>query len=70
MNAPQRISQRDLHQPEELRACYQRIAELETALSMCAEYFEDRSDVIDGDYGIPAPNAEMRMLQEIEGVLP
>ena len=28
------------------------------------EYFDARSDVVDGSYGIPEANEEMRMLQE------
>jgi hypothetical protein len=54
---------------DEILAAYERITELETTLEQCREYFTDRSDVIDGDYGIPAPNKEMRMLQEIDEVM-
>lgn len=39
------------------------------ALEEAAEYFNDRSDVVDGDYGQPAPNKEMRLLTEINAVL-
>lgn len=31
------------------------------ALSEVAEYFDQRADVVDGDYGIPEPNEEMRL---------
>lgn len=33
------------------------------------EYLDGHSDVVDGDYGQPAPNKAMRLVQEIEGVL-
>jgi hypothetical protein len=54
---------------EELSAAYQRITQLENALDECREYFDARSDVIDGDDGSPRPNAEMRMLSEIDDLL-
>lgn len=28
-------------------------------------YLEDREDVVDGDYGQPAPNKEMTLLREV-----
>ncbi len=31
------------------------------ALLRALEYFEDRADVIDGDYGRPRPNREMQL---------
>lgn len=34
-------------------------------LTACEAYFDNRSDVQDGDYGIPEPNAEMRLLSDI-----
>jgi hypothetical protein len=33
------------------------------ALTQALEYFEDREDVLDGDYGIPRPNREMSLAQ-------
>ena len=54
---------------EELRAAYQRIATLEADLEECAEYFKDNSDVVDGDYGEPAPNKEMRLYSMIQETL-
>jgi hypothetical protein len=53
----------------ELAACYDRIAELESTLTECQSYFEECSDVVDGSYGEPAPNREMRLLIEIDEVL-
>ena len=47
----------------------ERIARLEAALNLCVDYLEQRSDVVDGDYGQPAPNEEMSLLAEIEEVL-
>lgn len=38
----------------------------QAALAEIEQYFLNRQDVIDGDYGIPEPNEEMRMLQEVE----
>ena len=46
-----------------------RAAAAEAALEQCAEYFRARSDVVDGDYGQPAPNEEMSLLTEIEEAL-
>lgn len=54
---------------EELRAAHQRITQLESTLTECQSYFENASDVIDGDYGVPAPNREMTLLIEIDAVL-
>jgi hypothetical protein len=36
------------------------------ALAEVEAYFADRQDVNDGDYGVPEPNTEMRMAQELE----
>jgi len=33
------------------------------ALTQAFEYFDDHSDVFDGDYGVPEPNREMRLAQ-------
>lgn len=32
-------------------------------------YFDQRSDVVDGDYGVPEPNAEMQHLTAVQSVL-
>lgn len=55
-------------QPEELRACYQRIAQLETTLGEVREYFESRADA-DCDQDGFIPNTEMTMMIEIDEVL-
>jgi len=39
-------------------------------LDDCRAYFDNRSDVSDGDYGIPEANEEMRMVARIDAVLP
>ena len=39
------------------------------ALHECEAYLADREDVVDGDYGEPAPNAEMRLLREVRAAL-
>ena len=44
-------------------------AKLRAALEQCEEYFDDRADVVDGDYGVPAPNTEMQMLSEVRAAL-
>lgn len=54
---------------EELRAAYERIKTLEADLEECAEYFKDHSDVVDGDYGEPEPNKEMRLYSMIQETL-
>lgn len=46
-----------------------RIRRLEAALEECLEYFEDNSDVVDSDYGEPAPNKEMRLASTIKETL-
>lgn len=46
----------------------QHILELMAVLEECADYFDDRSDVVDSEDGT-RPNAEMRLLSEIEKVL-
>lgn len=40
-----------------------------SALLECLEYFENREDVLDGDYGVPRPNEEMQIASEIRDVL-
>jgi hypothetical protein len=42
-----------------------RIKRLEALLSDCAEFIEPYSDVSDGAYGIPVPNAAMALLSKI-----
>lgn len=51
------------------RQSAKRIAHLEAALEECLEYFEDRYDAVDGDYGEPRANREMQMGQTIEMAL-
>ena len=43
-----------------------RIKKLEALLADCAEFLEPYSDVVDGAYGEPAPNAAMSLLSEIK----
>ena len=45
---------------------HRRIVELTAALEEALEYFEDRYDVVDGDYGEPRPNKEMSLGQMID----
>jgi hypothetical protein len=42
-----------------------RIKRLEALLADCAEFIEPYSDVVDGSYGEPSPNAAMSLLSEI-----
>ena len=44
-----------------------RIKKLKALLVACAEYLEPYSDVVDGSYGEPVPNAAMSLLSEING---
>lgn len=46
-----------------------REAETAEALEACEAYFDNRSDVADGDYGIPEPNEEMRLLTMVRDAL-
>jgi hypothetical protein len=43
-----------------------RIKKLEALLADCAEFLEPYSDVVDGSYGEPSPNAAMSLLSEIK----
>lgn len=54
---------------EELRAAYQRISLLEADLIECREYIEEAVDVVDGDYGEPAPNRAMVLVSMIDETL-
>ena len=42
-----------------------RIKKLEALLVACAEFLEPLSDVVDGSYGEPVPNAAMSLLSAI-----
>ena len=55
--------------PEELKAAYQRIARLEADLVECLEYFQNRYDAVDGAYGEPLANKEMRLGMMLEETL-
>jgi hypothetical protein len=44
-----------------------RIKKLEALLVACAAFIEPFSDVSDGAYGDPVPNAAMSLLSEING---
>jgi hypothetical protein len=50
----------------ELERLQKRVRVLEADLAECLDYFKDRYDVVDGDYGHPAPNKEMRLGRMIE----
>ncbi len=53
-------------QSEELKATYERIAELSASLAECREYLERHVDVVDGDYGEFAPNRAMQLVTMID----
>lgn len=53
----------------ELERMQKRIARLEADLNECREYLEDCSDVVDGDYGEPAPNRAMQLMNMIDETL-
>jgi hypothetical protein len=52
-----------------VRRIEQREAETAETLEACEAYFDNRSDVSDGDYGIPEPNEEMRLLTMVRASL-
>lgn len=45
----------------DVAALQKRCERLTAALDEALEYFEDREDVVDGPYGEPSPNNEMRI---------
>jgi hypothetical protein len=45
------------------------IAELIGALEQAREHIDGEIDVVDGDYGVPAPNKAMSLAQEIDAAL-
>jgi hypothetical protein len=47
-----------------------RMAKLQALLVACAEFIEPYSDVVDGSYGEPAPNAAMNLLSQINEEIP
>lgn len=47
-----------------------RNSQLEDLLERCAGFIENYSDVVDGAYGDPSPNAAMSLLSDIREVLP
>ncbi len=53
-------------QSEELKAAYQEIEKLKADLLECREFIEPHVDVVDGDYGEPAPNKAMRLVSMID----
>jgi hypothetical protein len=44
-------------------------AELLAALEECAEFLDGYVDVVDGDYGVPEPNAAMRLMQTVKDAI-
>jgi len=34
-------------------------------LERCKDYFDNRADVVDGDYGVPFPNEEMSLFGDV-----
>ena len=54
---------------ENVQFIAKRIMKLEADLFECAEYFKEHCGVVDGDYGEPAPNKEMRLYSMIQETL-
>jgi len=48
---------------------YEDLAPVVEALRDALEYFEDREDIQDGDYGLPRPNPAMVMAAKIRAAL-
>ena len=44
-------------------------AELLDALEDALDFVTDYEDVVDGDYGVPAPNAAMQLAQMMRGAI-
>lgn len=38
-------------------------------LTRCLEYFDNRADVVDGDYGVPEANEEMSLFGDVQDAL-
>lgn len=51
-----------------LKLALKSIEVLTATLAECEAYFDNRADVVDGDYGVPEANEEMRLLSEIREV--
>lgn len=54
---------------DQATAMFQRNAVLEALLHRCADFIEPYSDVVDGAYGEPSPNAAMSLLSDIREVM-
>ena len=56
---------------EKMQDLESRLAAMQTVLSECADYFDNRADISSehNEDGSPRPNLEMKMLQMIEEVL-
>lgn len=54
---------------KDARECRDCIADLLAMLREVSSYLADRSDVVDGDYGQPVPNAEMTLLREVDAAI-
>lgn len=52
-----------------IRYLRDRAAKLDAALNTAKEFIEDHVDVVDGDYGVPAPNRAMSVMNEINEIL-
>ena len=46
-----------------------KIAQLEAALEAAKEFIDGQVDVVDGDYGVPAPNRAMQTMTEINEIM-
>jgi hypothetical protein len=45
------------------------ISEISEALEAASDYFDKRADVVDGPYGIPEADEDMRLLQRCEAAI-
>jgi len=48
---------------------FAKINRMEAALEACLDYLDGKVDVVDGSYGIPEPNREMSLVNEINVAL-
>ena len=54
---------------KETREMLREYRAMRDALYECLEYFEDREDVVDGDYGMPEANQEMTLAMSVRRAL-
>jgi hypothetical protein len=62
----ERLTRTPMHPNDQMLAENKR---MRAALMECEAYFDNRADVRDGSHGVPEPNEEMSLLQEVREAL-